>query len=66
MKRSLPEVAKEETRKLHKYRRTSYVLEKSSVLLMDRLRQFQAKLHFLVNVRDNIECERKKVHKIVL
>ena len=31
MERSLPEVAKEETRKLHKYRRTRYVLEKSSV-----------------------------------
>ena len=50
---SLPEVVKEETRKLNKDRRTRHVLEKSRGLSMDDLRLSQAKLHFRVNVREN-------------
>ena len=65
MERSLLEVVKEETRKLHKHRGIRHVLERSSVLLMDELRLFQAKLRFLVNVRKKMGSEGKKVHKIV-
>ena len=63
--RTLPEAVKEETRKLYKHRGTRHLLERSSVLLMDELRLFQAKLRFLVNVRKKMGSEGKKVHKIV-